>query len=91
MSGAVGFEPQMERWVSAGGEADLASGVALPTLLGAAAKGPFYFEIGARQPRTRPYPEGATYLGSEVRDYLLRVGSPERHRLGGPGARACRA
>ena len=82
MSNAVGIEACLDRRVSEGDKGCRVSEAMLPALLGAAAKGPFCFEVGARKPPRRTYPEGATYLGSEVRDYLLRVGSPERHRLG---------
>ena len=52
MSNAVGIESRLDRRGSNGG---LMSGAMLPALLGAAAKGPFCFEVGARKPPRRTY------------------------------------
>ena len=78
MSSAVGIESRLDRWVRAGGEGGHAPGA--PQRGG---RRPFFFEVGARQPRTRTYPERGTYRGSEVRNSLLRVGCPVGHGCGG--------
>lgn len=55
MSNAVGIESRLDRRGSNGGQGGLVSGAMLPALLGAAAKGPFCFEVGARKPPRRTY------------------------------------
>ena len=99
MSRAVGIESRLDRWVRAGGEGGHAPGA--PQRGG---RRPFFFEVGARQPRTRTYPERGTYRGSGGAEFPTTrwvPGGPRLWRLAGgdnvvgsarvgavPGARA---